>query len=884
MINTYSFRKYSILLVLFFTGAGISFSQEIIIELVDNLNEKPVKDANVIYSIYSGETKINGFGFSDGDGMVKISTSHNQGEIKLVIYQINYYQHEKVVDIEEVLGSTLRVKLERRAHQLGEIKVEAESFYHQTAEDTITYSVDSISTLSTPGIREVLERIEGMSVQDNRIFFKGRIITRVFLDGIDLTGDSYMTLVDAINSEIVSEIDVISNYHRNPLLKEFNEAETVLNLRTERSQSLNLSGNSAFGVSDKDILNISTDLLALGNRSRHLLRFTANTLSINLFNPYNRLGSFNHLNPYQENQSLLFQKRVDLAPIENQRYRIKEEIYGLSYSTGIQLNNNWSFRLSNFIQRSEFSHTYTVHTKQFLPDTIYRHFTSNQAKPESGFLKSGLELSRSGENSFLHINLRVLLPQLESNYSSVFSGHLNDELNDQISVSDALSLYPTINYTTRAGGSLLNFSHESRINQHFEFWKNANVRTGLVRGQVGQFSDKMSSNSISSISELSLKAVRGRTNLTIGMGHSIQKDEKRLRSNISESPEKIVIQTTSDYRVNNLYGFFNIADNRVHSSFDYSVQIKSGFSKINWQTHPDNPNQNTYIYFELDNSITKKFNRWSQLALNYSWNILPVSSSVIRPDSTLNPLYSLYRGYNGNGFENEHHLGLVYSNERIDRLHDFSIVAQMQFQPDMVSPDYFYYLAWNEVVFSHHRSLMRSIHFNWEQYFINTDFTLEARTGFFQSNLSRTVNHIETNTEVSIFNTSLIFLYQRGGISTEFRGRYRLSQIDSDLTNAKNNTSHWDVRLLTNYLTSNDKHRLTLESMVYYPGASDLQFITLDLNWRYYINSRFNIRLIAHNILNNNNFTFERLSQDFLLTQKFEVRPRFSGLVFNYRW
>ena len=129
--------------------------------------------------------------------------------------------------------------------------------------DTIVYNVKSFLSGDERKIEDVIKKLPGIQVDENsgEITFQGKSIQTVLLDGDNLFDHQYTIGTKHINVEAVDQVEAITNYQANSLLKNVtDEHNTVLNLKLKKNIH-DLSGDIDLGLG-KNMDTYSADLSA----------------------------------------------------------------------------------------------------------------------------------------------------------------------------------------------------------------------------------------------------------------------------------------------------------------------------------------------------------------------------------------------------------------------------------------------------------------------------------------------------------------------------------------------------------------------------------------------------------------------------------------------
>lgn len=439
-MNVIKLRLYfSIFIVIVaFLYSNYSYSQNITFQLLDSITIQPVSDANVIYSFTDDINSGSQYGFSDSNGLFLIQNVPDTIKaISIQIFQLNYKSLKLTLFKEDWHKEIIQIQLSPKTHQLGEIRIVGKAIDVSNEPDTITVVVDSLKTLSTPGIKDVLLKIDKLTINENSITYDGKIISKVFVDGVDLTGGSYMTLVDALNSNIIEEIDIVKNFHRNPILKDFETPETIINLRSDNKVPIKVSGDGRLGVADKGLLNLDLNLVGITPRLKYLARFTKTNIAGGVYQPSDPSIDNEIQSTSIGNTVGTFNDFVTFAPIQEKMYRVERDIIGGTVSIGGKIGENWVFRSSSYMQESKFENHYNSGSLNYLPDTTYLYSAIYYSNMRNKFLRSEFETEFSNDQVFFNFKLDGDIPSADNFTSASFSGQLMDSLGNRIRLNNA---------------------------------------------------------------------------------------------------------------------------------------------------------------------------------------------------------------------------------------------------------------------------------------------------------------------------------------------------------------------------------------------------------------------------------------------------------------
>ncbi len=185
---------------------------------------------------------------------------------------------DKIYNVDFILKKNAAIALE-------EVVINQKKKPYQIMGDTLSFNVDSYKDISDRKVQDVLKRMPGIEVDEKsgQIKYNGKPIENVTLDGDDLFGHNYTLGTKNINIDMIEQVQAISNYSANPLLKGIESSDKVsLNLKLKKDK-VDFSGNIDFGLGINNNKNI------LNNSNANVLRITSKNKSFGILS-YNNIG------------------------------------------------------------------------------------------------------------------------------------------------------------------------------------------------------------------------------------------------------------------------------------------------------------------------------------------------------------------------------------------------------------------------------------------------------------------------------------------------------------------------------------------------------------------------------------------------------------------
>lgn len=129
--------------------------------------------------------------------------------------------------------------------------------------DTITYRLSEFANSADDVLEDALEKLPGINVSSTgKISYKGKEISKILLDGDDLTSSNYQLISKNLTSDLVEEIEILKNYTDSRLLRGLKSTDEIaINLKLKSGRTAPLFGNVNSGIGIDEVYDLRTDLL-----------------------------------------------------------------------------------------------------------------------------------------------------------------------------------------------------------------------------------------------------------------------------------------------------------------------------------------------------------------------------------------------------------------------------------------------------------------------------------------------------------------------------------------------------------------------------------------------------------------------------------------------
>lgn len=205
-------------------GQGITLTGNV----RDGKDQSALQDVNVVISS-QGHKDITAYTISDQKGSFRLT--YTPAKDKEYVIRFSYLGYETVVLNIEKSITQYNVALHAQAIGIKEIIVKAPKIKSQG--DTIIYNVASFSKEGDKTIGDVLKKLPGVRVEENRqISYQGTAINKFYIEGMDLLGGKYNIATNNISNDDVGSVEIMENHQPIKALNGLSISEqAAINLR-----------------------------------------------------------------------------------------------------------------------------------------------------------------------------------------------------------------------------------------------------------------------------------------------------------------------------------------------------------------------------------------------------------------------------------------------------------------------------------------------------------------------------------------------------------------------------------------------------------------------------------------------------------------------------
>lgn len=127
--------------------------------------------------------------------------------VRIKVTMMGYSEHDNYYDLESG-SNVIMIMLENEDILLKEAAVSADMKLMRTVKDTTIYNAAAVYTHADESARAILEQLPGFRIRGGNILVDGHRVTKAYVNGTLVFGDSPMTAVSSLKADEVKEIKV----------------------------------------------------------------------------------------------------------------------------------------------------------------------------------------------------------------------------------------------------------------------------------------------------------------------------------------------------------------------------------------------------------------------------------------------------------------------------------------------------------------------------------------------------------------------------------------------------------------------------------------------------------------------------------------------------
>jgi hypothetical protein len=607
--------------VLFFLSSAvynISFAQNVKISGSIRYGNQSLTSASIQLKTFK-EQDLLFYGFSDEEGNYSILGELDRSDKFLLIAAfIGYKKDTIIVNRNELIVQGYykhNFNLTEDKKQLDEIYIKAPVAV-QVDNDTTTYNVQKFTSPEDRNLESVIKKMPGMDVnKDGTIFFKGKKISKVLLEGDDLTGEGYKAITKNLKPEFVEEVQALEHYVEDDLLKGIiNSDDIVLNLKVKNKKARKIVGSVDGGLGTNERRQLSANLISFIDKTKAFA--FANHNNLNSEANSNILDLVDENRKFTGNNQIIRHEIGTYNPFDNQLFNINNTTQG-SLNAVTRVSDKFKINYSLFYSWSKLLGQTSIQNAYFPPNAVYTENNDSRTSLDKTF-KADFNADYLVKNNARFV-AKFTYKQEPKNFNSSAFSIYNSIAGDSVLQNQA-DLNRTLNgllkYTIKANKRTA-YLFSARIladdvNQNYLVNSNLYNSIPIFNGSNSLLQEVNNQN-------FKLKAdaeVLKRYNnsfLYFNLGNEI--NQFRINSNLLDANQ---ISIASDYLNNNL---FKMNQTYLTSKYVYDNQLVKVIAQLKstLQFLKNMGKDSTYYIFEPNITFSYKLSQIQNISLTYNY-------------------------------------------------------------------------------------------------------------------------------------------------------------------------------------------------------------------------------------------------------------------------
>ncbi|PQJ80606.1 carboxypeptidase-like regulatory domain-containing protein [Polaribacter porphyrae] len=219
------FKKLTVFCFIFFTAILVAQKNTIIISgrVLDSLAQ-PIVKATLIAKSKQANVKTN-YSITDVNGYYKLKLQKGV-TYQLSISHLSYKTLQKEVTFLEN-DAHYSVVLKIKAESLDEVIINYKYKPIEKKKDTITYNLKAFTNGNEFKMKDVLEKLPGVKVENSTVKVQGKTVTKLLVEGKPFFDGSTKLAIENIPADVMDKIEIISNYKESELLRNLADNEDL---------------------------------------------------------------------------------------------------------------------------------------------------------------------------------------------------------------------------------------------------------------------------------------------------------------------------------------------------------------------------------------------------------------------------------------------------------------------------------------------------------------------------------------------------------------------------------------------------------------------------------------------------------------------------------
>ncbi|WP_166336582.1 TonB-dependent receptor [Sphingobacterium chungjuense] len=259
-----------------FFSIDIAHSQVLISGKLFDLERNPIPNVSVNYKKV-GSTALIGFTRSATDGTFQLESKITDADsIHLEFNHLSYARYSVIVANKT---GQYTYTLSLQAKEIQEVKAAKLPIFKR--KDTINYNVDAFSSSQDRVIADIIRKLPGVEMEGDKILYQGKPIQKYMVNNLDLMEGRYAMINKNLPAEAVRNVQIVENDQPIKLLDSVMFSDQAsLNLELKRFTSTG-SGKIGIGASP-GLWDLNVTPMTFGQNFQMLNSFQSNNVGVDV--------------------------------------------------------------------------------------------------------------------------------------------------------------------------------------------------------------------------------------------------------------------------------------------------------------------------------------------------------------------------------------------------------------------------------------------------------------------------------------------------------------------------------------------------------------------------------------------------------------------------
>ena len=259
--------RFILLALAFLTVIKVAGQPILLTGNVRDVERQPLPFATL--QLLNSETKIPvSHTLTDLAGKYSIALNR-YGNYELMVNSLGYSSEKYPVRVDSATGFNM-VKdfvLKVSSVTIKEVVISPET-YGRISKDTVNFYITRYTDGSEKVLKDILNKLPGIEIkEDGKITANGRDVDKLLIDGEDFFFDQPKMATENLSAEMVSNIQLLSNYYNNPLQKDFSQdGQLVLNVGLKSDYRGKPAGDLSAGGGIQEKYSLHSNIYYFGKK------------------------------------------------------------------------------------------------------------------------------------------------------------------------------------------------------------------------------------------------------------------------------------------------------------------------------------------------------------------------------------------------------------------------------------------------------------------------------------------------------------------------------------------------------------------------------------------------------------------------------------------